>query len=76
MSEDLSVDQPAAPTSEEMDHVEETSKRKFSISIFDAILGVSLICIALAIVLLIFELRTFAPWPAANPWNTSEILNN
>ena len=47
-----------------------------SMTIFDAMLIVSLICIALATVILFFELRGFGTFPGGFPWRTSEVLQS
>ena len=47
-----------------------------SMTIFDAMLIVSLICIALATLILFFELRGFGTFPGGFPWRTSEVLQS
>ena len=60
----------AGAGAESADQSEQESKFKFSV--FDAMLLVSLICITLATILLVFELRTFGDFPFSFPWRTSE----
>ena len=60
-------------TSEEASENGEDKKREFSI--YDAMLLVALICIALATLLLILELRRFGNFPFSFPWRTTEVLN-
>ena len=60
-------------TSEEVSEHGEDKKREFSI--YDAMLLVALICIALATLLLILELRRFGNFPFSFPWRTTEVLN-
>jgi hypothetical protein len=47
-----------------------------SMTIFDAMLIVSLICICLATLILFFELRDFGTFPGGFPWRTGEVLNS
>jgi hypothetical protein len=61
-----------APTSDE--HFNEADDKSISFSIYDAMLGISLICVALAIVLLVIELRGFGNFPFVFPWKTSDVL--
>ena len=49
----------------------EDPKRQFSV--FDAMLLISLVCISLATVLLLFALRNYGDFPFAFPWNVSDI---
>lgn len=44
-----------------------------SMTIYDAMLLVSLICVALATLLLFFELRNFGDFPGEFPWRTDEL---
>ena len=60
-------------TSEEASDESTDKKREFSI--YDAMLLVSLICIGMATLLLIFELRRFGNFPFSFPWRTDEVLN-
>ena len=60
-------------TSEEASENGEDKEREFSI--YDAMLLVSLICVALATLFLIFELRQFGNFPFSFPWRTTEVLN-
>jgi hypothetical protein len=72
----------AEPTDDEVGLTsEETGEEKkksllASMTIFDAMLIVSLICIGLATILLFFELREFGAFPGGFPWRTTEILNS
>lgn len=60
-------------TSEETSEDGEDKKREFSV--YDAMLLVSLICVTLATLLLVFELRRFGNFPFSFPWRTTEVLN-
>jgi hypothetical protein len=60
-------------TSEEASENGEDKKREFSV--YDAMLLVSLICVALATLLLVLELRRFGNFPFSFPWRTTEVLN-
>jgi hypothetical protein len=60
-------------TSEEASENGEDQKREFSV--YDAMLLVSLICAALATLLLVLELRRFGNFPFSFPWRTTEVLN-
>lgn len=42
-----------------------------SMTPFDAMLLISLICVAMATLLLLFELRTFGDFPGGFPWRTT-----
>lgn len=44
-----------------------------SMTIFDTLLLVSLICIGMATLMLLFELRTFGDFPLSFPWRTNEL---
>ena len=44
-----------------------------TMTIYDAMLLVSLICVAVATLLLLFELRTFGDFPGGFPWRTNEL---
>lgn len=44
-----------------------------SMTIYDAMLLVSLICVALATLLLLVELRTFGDFPFGFPWRTNVL---
>ena len=61
-------------TSEEASDESSDNKRDFSI--YDAMLLVALICIGMATLLLIFELRRFGNFPFSFPWRTDEVLLN
>ncbi len=50
-------------------------KKKREFSIYDAMLLISLICVALATLLLVIELRRFGNFPFSFPWRTTEVLN-
>ena len=65
--------QSLAPTSDELMN-EDDAKSSVSFSIYDGMLAISLVCIAIAIMLLIMELRTFGNFPFVFPWNTAEVL--
>jgi len=60
------------------DETSEDEKKSLlaSMTIFDAMLIISLICITLATLLLFFELREFGTFPGGFPWRTSEVLNS
>lgn len=58
---------------ETSDTGEDKKKREFSV--YDAMLLVSLICVALATLLLLLELRSFGNFPFSFPWRTTEVLN-
>lgn len=60
-------------TSEEASESGEDKKREFSV--YDAMLLVSLICVSLATLLLVLELRRFGNFPFSFPWRTTEVLN-
>ena len=60
-----------APTSEEMDGEE---KKSMNFSVYDAMLMCSAIFVAIAILLLFLELRTFGNFPFAFPWRSEEFL--
>lgn len=60
-------------TSEESSENGEDTKRQFSV--YDAMLLVSLICVSLATLLLVLELRRFGNFPFSFPWRTTEVLN-
>jgi hypothetical protein len=65
-------------TSDEVEQTsEESSEEKESLlqsmSIYDAMLLVSLICVAVATLLLFFELNTFGDFPGGFPWRTNEL---
>lgn len=68
-----SVDNQVGLTSEETSGNEKKSLLA-SMTIFDAMLIVSLVCIALATLILFFELRGFGTFPGGFPWRTSEVL--
>lgn len=72
-----SVDDQVGMTSDESE-VGENQKKSLlaSMTIFDAMLVVSLICIAMATLILFFELRDFGTFPGGFPWRTSEILQS
>ena len=80
------VDEPVVAADSEGDEVGKTSeetgeeeKKKSllaSMTIYDAMLIVSLICIGLATILLLIELRTFGDFPGGFPWRTTEILDS
>ena len=56
------------------DAVEDGDEKKSlleSMTVYDAMLLVSLICVGLATLLLFFELRTFGNFPSSFPWRTS-----
>lgn len=73
MSENiLENEESLAPTSDE--HFSEADDKSISFSIFDAMLGISLICVALAIILLVIQLREFGNFPFVFPWKTSDVL--
>ena len=76
MSENaLEQDPELAPTSDEaIEEMEEESKPGFTI--YEAMLGVSLVCVALAVFILFFELRKWGNYPFENPWNTAEVLES
>lgn len=44
-----------------------------SMSVYDTLLLVSLICVGLATLILLFELRTFGDFPLSFPWRTNEL---
>lgn len=54
---------------------EDSGSKKRSLNVWDAMLLVSLLCICLACILLVLELRTFSDFPSSFPWNVggSEI---
>lgn len=51
---------------------EDVKKSKFNV--WDTMLLVSLVCVAVACMLLVFELRNFSNFPFSFPWNTSEAI--
>ena len=75
MSEDILNEEVEVPTSEESALMAEENSKKLSFNLFDAMLGLSVVFVALAILLLVFELRDFGNFPFQFPWKTSEILN-
>lgn len=58
-------------TSNELDS--EKKSLLASMTIYDAMLLVSLICVGLATLLLLVELRTFGDFPSSFPWRTGEF---
>ena len=74
MSEDILNQESEVPTSEET-FVEQDNSRKLGFNLFDAMLGISVIFVVLAILVLVMELREFGNFPFQFPWKTSEILN-
>ena len=70
-------DEGSAETSEESspEDVEETTREKPSFSLFDAMLLISLVCVTLATLLLVFELREIdANFPFGGfPWRTTDV---
>ncbi|MFT5301967.1 MAG: hypothetical protein ACI87E_003345 [Mariniblastus sp.] len=46
-----------------------------SMTVFDAMLLISLICVVLATFMMFFELRIFGDFPSEFPWRTNEITN-
>lgn len=63
-------------TSEEDSDENEKKSLLASMTIYDAMLIVSLVCIALATIILFFELRNFGTFPGGFPWRTSEVLQS
>ena len=63
-------------TSEESEDSSDKKKRSlFDMSVFDAMLLLSLVFITLATLILFLELNTFGKFPGSFPWRTSEYLN-
>ena len=60
-------------TSEEQP-VDEKKSGRFKMNIYDAMMLVSLICVTVASLLLLFELRNFGDFPGGFPWRTEEFL--
>lgn len=58
-------------TSDEADDDERSMWQMMTI--YDVLLLVSLICIGLATLILLFELRTFGDFPLSFPWRTNEL---
>jgi len=52
------------------DDGEEKQSLLQSMNVYDVMLLVSLICVAVATLLLFFELRTFGDFPGGFPWRT------
>ncbi len=67
----------ADPTNQSATETEvESSKKKFELSLFDAMLLISLLCVTVATLLLVLELRRIdSSFPLSFPWRTSEVLN-
>jgi hypothetical protein len=60
--------------SDDTDSADEAAKKdKFTLNLYDAMLMISLVCITLATLFLVFELRTFGDFPGGFPWRTSEL---
>jgi hypothetical protein len=74
-SDEQKLDASDADRSEDHDE-ESTEKKKFEFSVYDTLLLVSLICVTLATLLLVLELRRIdSSFPFSFPWRTSEVLN-
>ena len=43
-------------------------------NVYEVMLLISLVCVSLATVLMVFELRTFGDFPNGFPWRTEEFL--
>ena len=79
--EELAGDDEVGMTSEEApaDELDESTdadaakKKGLSLNLYDAMLLISLVCITLATLFLVFELRTFGDFPGGFPWRTSEL---
>ena len=75
------ADEPIDETVDAADEVgrtsDESSESKKSIladlTIFDAMLLISLVCATLATLILFFELRDFGNFPFSFPWRTNEF---
>lgn len=51
----------------------EKDESKGVFNVWDAILLISLICVVVACVLLVMELRSFSNFPFTYPWKTTEV---
>ena len=49
----------------------EANQKANGFNVWNAMLMLSMICIILACLMLVFELRTFSDFPFSYPWNTA-----
>lgn len=49
-------------------------KKKQAFNVWDAMLLISLVCVVVACLFLVFELRSFSNFPFSYPWNVSDAI--
>lgn len=67
------LDDEIGQTSDEAESTEDVTS-KYAMNIYEVMLLISLVCVFLATILLLFELRMFGDFPNSFPWRTSEFL--
>ena len=56
-----------------VDSSDSDEKKKPAFTVFDAMLLISLVCITLATLMLVFEINKFGPFPGSFPWRIDEV---
>ena len=69
----MSNDDQIGETSDEV-IAQDPKDSRFKMNIYDAMMLISLICVVLASMMLLFELRNFGDFPGGFPWRTEEAL--
>jgi hypothetical protein len=73
--EELSDDVEATgQTSDEADKQSSKTSKLLDMNVFEVMLLISLVCVSLATILMLLELRTFGDFPGGFPWRTDEFL--
>ena len=77
IEQDELVEDQVGQTSDEAES--SSAEKRFdlsSLTVYEVMLLISLICIGLATILLLFELRSFGNFPFSFPWRTEEVFIN
>jgi len=73
--EELSEDVEATgQTSDEAETQSRKTSKLLDMNVFEVMLLISLVCVSLATILMLLELRTFGDFPGGFPWRTDEFL--